>query len=142
VRASLAGYLAPGFALLGSAFLGQPLTAREIAGLVLVLAGSYLAAGRERAAADRGNQEHEGASGMLAPPRSPGEAPGAFDPPGHSSPAHGGKQPEALRLPCAYQRDAPVPARARTGASSCPARPCVQAPETPDPACCEQPRWL
>jgi drug/metabolite transporter (DMT)-like permease len=43
VRATLAGYLAPGFALLGSAFLGQVLTAADIAGLVLVLAGSYLA---------------------------------------------------------------------------------------------------
>jgi len=44
VRATLAGYLAPGFALLGSAFLGQILTAADIAGLALVLAGSYLAA--------------------------------------------------------------------------------------------------
>lgn len=44
VRATLAGYLAPGFALLGSAFLGQRLTLREIAGLALVLAGSYVAA--------------------------------------------------------------------------------------------------
>ena len=43
VRATLAGYLAPGFALLGSAFLGQVLTTADIAGLVLVLAGSYLA---------------------------------------------------------------------------------------------------
>jgi drug/metabolite transporter (DMT)-like permease len=42
VQATLAGYLAPGFALLGAGLLGEALTTMEIAGLVLILTGSYL----------------------------------------------------------------------------------------------------
>jgi drug/metabolite transporter (DMT)-like permease len=54
VRATVAGYLAPGFALLGSAFLGQVLTGADVAGLVLVLAGSYLATFIPQARGDSG----------------------------------------------------------------------------------------
>jgi len=44
VRANLAGYLAPAFAVLyGLAFLGEHLHPGAIAGLALILAGSYLA---------------------------------------------------------------------------------------------------
>lgn len=45
LRANLAGYLAPAFAVVyGSALLGEPINAETVAGLVLILIGSYLAA--------------------------------------------------------------------------------------------------
>jgi drug/metabolite transporter (DMT)-like permease len=45
IRANLAGYLAPAFAIVfGRAFLSEPIHAQAIAGLVLILIGSYLAA--------------------------------------------------------------------------------------------------
>jgi drug/metabolite transporter (DMT)-like permease len=44
-RASLVAYIAPGFAVLyGVWLLGEPLTAAAIVGLVLILAGSWVAA--------------------------------------------------------------------------------------------------
>lgn len=44
-RASLVAYVAPGFAVLyGAALLGESITVATVAGLVLILAGSYLAA--------------------------------------------------------------------------------------------------
>jgi drug/metabolite transporter (DMT)-like permease len=54
-RASLVAYIAPGFAVFyGVSLLGEPLTAGALAGLVLILAGSWIAAegrlpGRSRA---------------------------------------------------------------------------------------------
>jgi drug/metabolite transporter (DMT)-like permease len=45
IRANLAGYLAPAFAIVfGRVFLSEPIHAQAIAGLVLILIGSYLAA--------------------------------------------------------------------------------------------------
>ncbi len=44
-KASLVAYLAPGFALVyGALFLSEPITAAAVGGLVLILAGSWLAA--------------------------------------------------------------------------------------------------
>ncbi|MGH3328207.1 MAG: DMT family transporter [Streptomycetales bacterium] len=48
-RATLAGYLAPAFAVLYSLPLGEPLTAVKVAGLLLVVTGSALASRRTRA---------------------------------------------------------------------------------------------
>jgi drug/metabolite transporter (DMT)-like permease len=46
-RSSIAGYLAPGFALMyGASILGEPLTVAGVAGLVLILGGSWLVAER------------------------------------------------------------------------------------------------
>lgn len=56
-RASLVAYIAPGFSVVyGAALLGEPITAGAILGLILILAGSYVAAegrlpGRARATA-------------------------------------------------------------------------------------------
>jgi len=45
IRANLAGYLAPAFAIVfGRVFLSEPIHAQAIAGLILILIGSYLAA--------------------------------------------------------------------------------------------------
>ena len=45
IRANLAGYLAPAFAVAyGRAFLSEPIHAQAIAGLALILIGSYIAA--------------------------------------------------------------------------------------------------
>jgi len=45
IRANLAGYLAPAFAIaFGRVFLNEPIHAQAIAGLALILIGSYLAA--------------------------------------------------------------------------------------------------
>jgi drug/metabolite transporter (DMT)-like permease len=44
VRANLAGYLAPVFAIAYGVFLGETIHVQEIAGLALILAGSFLAA--------------------------------------------------------------------------------------------------
>lgn len=55
IRATLVAYLNPAVAVAaGVLVLGEPFTAGTAAGFVLILAGSYLAAARPRAAADPG----------------------------------------------------------------------------------------
>lgn len=57
VRANLAGYVAPGFAVVyGAAFLDERVSARSLIGLALIVVGSYLATSRgasERITGDR-----------------------------------------------------------------------------------------
>lgn len=68
VRANLAGYLAPGFAVVyGAVFLSEKVPARALVGLALIIIGSYIATG---------TQATEGPQGALRQgPRSRGTTP-------------------------------------------------------------------
>jgi drug/metabolite transporter (DMT)-like permease len=52
-RASVVAYIAPGFAVLyGALLLGEPVTLGTVAGLILIVGGSWLAAGGGPAGAE------------------------------------------------------------------------------------------
>lgn len=69
-RASLVAYIAPGFAVVyGALFLGESITAGTVAGLVLILAGSYLGINGRPPGRDRLTRSGPSRSSARAPVR-------------------------------------------------------------------------